>query len=93
MKDELLLRQFPLRRSSLLQKNRKIGEKGKKKMSSNTWTDARAAMARANELLTLEEIREISNVPSHEIVSQHVHKLVQVVSSLCCCCFFCIYLL
>ena len=64
-------------------------------MSSNTWTDAETAMTRANELLTLKEIREISSVPSHEIVSQHVHELMQVVSSLCCCCccFFCIYLL
>ena len=35
-------------------------------------------MARANELLTLEEMREISDMPSHEMVSHHVHKLVQV---------------
>ena len=38
-------------------------------MSTNTWTDAGAAMARANELLTLKEIKEISNVPSYEIVT------------------------
>ena len=36
-------------------------------------------MARVNELLTPDEVKEISNVPSHEIVSQHVHKLVQVI--------------
>ena len=65
-------------------KKRKTGEKGKEKMCSNAWTDARAAMARANELLTPEEMREISSMPSHEIVSQHVHKPVQVASSLCC---------
>ena len=66
-------------------KKRKTGEKAKEKMCSNAWTDAGAAMARANELLTPEEMREISSVPSHEIVSQHVHKLMQVASSLCCC--------
>ena len=36
-------------------------------------------MAQANEFLTPKEMREISNVPSHEMVSQHVHKLVQVI--------------
>ena len=48
-------------------------------MSSNAWADARVAMAWANEFLTPEEMREISSIPSHEIVSQHVHKLVQVI--------------
>ena len=38
-------------------------------------------MARANELLTPEEMKEISCVPSHEMVSQHIHKLVQVIFS------------
>ena len=30
----------------------------------------------------LEELKEIFEVPSHEMVSRHVHKLVQVIS--CC---------
>ena len=47
-------------------------------MISSAWVDAGEAMARANELLNLEEMREISSIPFHEIVSQHVHKLVQV---------------
>ena len=47
-------------------------------MGSNIWANAEAAMTRANELLTPEEMKEISLVPSHEMVSQHVHKLVQV---------------
>ena len=37
------------------------------------------AMDRASELLTLGEMKEMSNVPSHKMVSHHVHKLVQVV--------------
>ena len=48
-------------------------------MGSSIWANTEAAMARANEFLTPEEMKEISLVPSHEIVSQHVHKLVQVI--------------
>ena len=36
-------------------------------------------MDRANELLTPREMKEISSIPSHEMVSRHVHKLVQVI--------------
>ena len=36
-------------------------------------------MDRANELLTPGEMKEISSVPSHEMVIRHVHKLVQVI--------------
>ena len=62
-------------------KRRKIGDKGKEKVGSSVQADAGVAMARANELLTPEEVKEISCVPSHEMVSQHVHKLVQVIFS------------
>ena len=62
-------------------KRRKIGDKGKKKVGSSIWANARAAMVRANELLTPEEMKEISNVPSREMVNQHIHKLVQVIFS------------
>ena len=33
----------------------------------------------AHELLTLGEMKEISSIPSHQMVSPHVHKLVQVI--------------
>ena len=62
---------LPLRR-------RKMGNKGKEKIGFSVWVDVGVAMARANELLTLEEMKEISDVPSQEMVSHHVHKLVQV---------------
>ena len=48
-------------------------------MGFNIWADAGAAMTRENELLTLEEMREISIVPPMILVSQYVHKLVQVI--------------
>ena len=63
----------------LVPKRRKTGYKGKEKMGSSVWTDAEAAMAWANELLTPEEMNEISLVPYHEMVNQHVHKLIQVI--------------
>ena len=62
-------------------KRRKTGDKGKEKIGSSVWVDVGVAMARASKLLTLEEMKEISRVPSHEMVSQHVHKLVQVIFS------------
>ena len=44
-------------------------------------------MDQVNELLTHKEMREISNVPSHEMVSRHVHKLVQVIFLISSFCF------
>ena len=60
-------------------KRLKTGYKGKEKMGSNICADAEPAMARANEFLTPKEMKEISLVPSHKMVSQHVHNLVQVI--------------
>ena len=60
-------------------KKRKTGDKGKEKVGSSVWEDAGVAMDRASELLTPGEMKEISSVPSHEMVSHHVHKFVQVV--------------
>ena len=60
-------------------KKQKVGSKGKEKVGSSVWFDAEAAMDRTNELLTPGEMKEISSIPSHEMVSRHVHKLVQVI--------------
>ena len=60
-------------------KKQKVGSKGKEKIGSSVWSDVEAAMDRANELLTPREMKEISSIPSHEMVSRHVHKLVQVI--------------
>ena len=54
-----------------------MGSKGKEKVGSSIWYDAEVAMDHANELLTPGEMKEISSIPSHEMVSRHVHKLVQ----------------
>ena len=60
-------------------KKQKVASKGKEKVGASVWSDAEMAMDRANELLTPGEMREITSVPSHEMVSHHVHKLVQVI--------------
>ena len=60
-------------------KKQKVGSKGKDKVGSSVWSDAEAAMDRANELLTPREMKEISSIPSHDMVSRHVHKLMQVI--------------
>ena len=52
------------------------------KVGTSVWADAGMALARANEVLTPKELKETSGVPSHEMVSCHVHKLVQVISFL-----------
>ena len=59
-------------------KRLKVGGKGMEKVGSSIWSDAEAAVDRVNEFFTLGEMKEISSTPSHEMVSRHVHKLVQV---------------
>ena len=60
-------------------KRQKVGSKEKEKVSSSIWSDAKVAVDRTNEFFTLGETKEISSTPSHEMVSRHVHKLVQVI--------------
>lgn len=62
-------------------------DKGKGKIEASVWADARMDLAKANVVVTLEELKEILGVPSHEMVSRHVHKLVQVTLSISS--FFC----
>ena len=56
-----------------------MASKGKEKVGASVWSDVETAMDRANELFTPGEMKEITSVPSHEMVSRHVHKLVQVI--------------
>ncbi|XP_050260106.1 uncharacterized protein LOC126705254 [Quercus robur] len=59
-------------------KKQKAASKGKGKADASVWSDAGTAMDRATELFTPAEMREVTSIPSHEMVSRHVHKLVQV---------------
>ena len=59
-------------------KKQNVGSKGKEKVGSSVWSDAEVAVDRTHEFFTPGEMKEISNTPSHEMVSHHIHKLVQV---------------
>ena len=72
-------------------KKRKTKDKGKEKVGASIWADAGMAVARVNEVVTLEDLKEISAMPFHEMVNRHVHKLVQVIY--CFFLFFFIFLL
>ena len=74
-------------------KRLKVGGKGKEKVGSSVWSDAEAAVDRVNEFFTLGEMKEISSTPSHEMVSCHVHKLVQVIPPVFVHLFFFFFLL
>ena len=45
---------------------------------SSVWNDAGLVVKRANEVVTAEDLKVFSSMPSNEIVTRHVHKLVQV---------------
>ena len=65
-------------------KKQKAANKGKEKVGASVWSDAGTTMDRANELFTPGEMREVTSIPSHEMVSRHVHKLVQVTHHTSC---------
>ena len=52
--------------------------KGKNKVDSSVWDNAATAMGRAHNVITPKELKDLNVVPFHELVSRHIHKLVQV---------------
>ena len=50
--------------------------------SSTIWSDERLALDRAHGIMTVENLKVFSGVPSNIVASRHVHRLVQV-RSLC----------
>ena len=60
-------------------KRHKTSNKGKEKIGGSIWADAETAQARANEVVTPDDLKEISNVPSHEMANCHIHKFIQVI--------------
>ena len=55
--------------------------KGKTKVGMNVWDDPVTALGHAHNVITNDELKSLSSVPSHELVSRHIHKLVQVRNS------------
>lgn len=59
-------------------KRTRISDKGKSKIDSNIWDDAIIAMGRAHNVITPDELKSLSVVPFHKLMSRHIHKLDQV---------------
>lgn len=53
-------------------------DKRKSKIDSNVWDNAATSMGRTHNVVTPNELKSLSVVPSHKLVNCHVHKLVQV---------------
>lgn len=52
--------------------------KRKGKVGKSVWEDPTSAFGRAHNIITDDELRVLSSISSHELVSHHIHKLVQV---------------
>ena len=62
-------------------KRPRLSSKDKEKVDSRTstiWSDERLAMDRAHGVITANDLKVFSGVPSNTVASRHVHRLVQV---------------
>ena len=55
--------------------------KGKSKIGMSVWDDPATALGHPHNVITNDELKGLSSIPSHELVSRHIHKLVQVTNS------------
>jgi len=60
------------------QKRTRGSEKGKSKADASIWDYATTALGRAHNVITSGELKCLFEIPSHELVNRHIHKLVQV---------------
>ena len=62
-------------------KRPRLSSKDKEKVDSRTstiWSDERLAVDRAHGVITTDNLKVFSEVPSNIVASRHVHKLIQV---------------
>ena len=52
--------------------------KGKGKAGRSVWDDPATVMGRAHNVIIDDKLKGLSSIPSHKLVSFHIHKLVQV---------------
>ena len=52
--------------------------KGKGKVGKSVWEDFATALGKAHNVIIDDELKSLSSIPSHKLVSRHIHKLVQV---------------
>ena len=50
--------------------------KGKGKIGMSVWDDLATALGCAHNVIINDELKGLSSIPSHKLVSQHIHKLV-----------------
>ena len=65
-------------------KRPRLSSKEKEKVDPRTstiWSDERLAVDRAHRVITAEDLKVFSGVPSNTVASRHVHRLIQVRSS------------
>nr|POE84221.1 hypothetical protein CFP56_57785 [Quercus suber] len=62
----------------------KTRPKGKSKIGQSVWDDPATALGRAHNVITNDKLKSLSSIPSHKLVSQHIHKLVQVLGEWLC---------
>ena len=55
--------------------------KGKSKVGMSVWDDPTTALGHAHNVITNDELKGLSSIPSHELIGRHIHKLVQVCNS------------
>nr|POF20823.1 hypothetical protein CFP56_14337 [Quercus suber] len=51
--------------------------KGKSKIRQSVWDNLATTLGRAHNVITNDELKSLLSIPSHELVSQHILKLVQ----------------
>lgn len=56
--------------------------KGKAKIGKGVWDGPAIALRQAHNVVTDDKLKGLSSIPSHELVSYHIHKLVQVFHSM-----------
>ena len=62
-----------------ISKRPRVADKKKEKASScssSVWNDVELVVERAHEVVITEDLKVFSGVPSNEVVTRHVHKLV-----------------
>ena len=52
--------------------------KRKAKIGKSVWDDPATTLEQAHNVITNDELKGLLSIPSHELVSRHIHKLVQV---------------
>ena len=55
--------------------------KGKSKVGKSVWEDPPIALGWAHNVIINEELKGLSSILSHKLVSRHINKLVQVLCS------------